>query len=338
MDLNTLWFALIAVLYIGFFVLEGFDLGVGILMPFLRKDDTGRRVIINTIGPHWDGNEVWLLTAGGATFAAFPNWYATLFSGFYLPLFLILVGLIFRGIALEFRSKDDNPRWRSFWDWAICIGSLIPALLFGVAFANFLRGVPIAKNMEYVGGFFNLLSPYALLGGVVTLLGFTMHGAVFLSLKTTGTLKADAEKTAFRFWVPALIASVTFSIASYFVTDVLRHLGVNPGIIPIGATISMFLAGYFIYRKFMGWAFVMNVLTIVLAVATIFLQMYPIVLLSSLNTAWSLTIYNASSTPYTLQIMSIVALIFVPIILIYQGWSYWIFRKRLTETGENLHY
>src|SRR5512133_1561445 len=175
MDLNTLWFILIAILYIGYFVLEGFDLGVGILLPFLGKTDQKRRMLINTIGPHWDGNEVWLITAGGATFAAFPNWYATLFSGFYLPLFLILMALIVRGVAFEFRSKDDDPRWRSLWDWSIFTGSLVPSLLWGVAFTNLVRGVPIDQNMMYVGGFFNLLNPYALLGGLVSLAAFTLY-------------------------------------------------------------------------------------------------------------------------------------------------------------------
>jgi cytochrome bd ubiquinol oxidase subunit II len=338
MDLNTLWFILIAVLYSGFFVLDGFDLGVGILMPFLRKDDHGRRVILNTIGPHWDGNEVWLVTAGGATFAAFPNWYATLFSGFYLPLFLILVGLILRGIAIEFRSKDENPRWRAFWDWAICVGSLIPALLFGVAFANFLRGVPINDKMQYVGGFWNLLNPYALLGGVVSLAGFSMHGAVFLSQKTTDALREKAGRWAFRLWIPTVISVAGFSIASYFVTDVLRQLGVNPGIIPITAVAALLVSGYFIYRRMMGWAFFMNVLTIVFATATVFLQLYPHVLVSSIDPQFSLTVYNASSSPYTLKVMSIIALIFVPVVLAYQGWTYWVFRKRLNETGETLHY
>src|SRR5512139_1632249 len=187
MDLNTLWFILIAVLYIGFFVLEGFDFGVGILLPFLSWDkdpqtvDGKRRLLINSIGPHWDGNEVWLLTAGGATFAAFPQWYATMFSGFYLALFLLLLALIGRGVAFEYRSKDANPRWRSLWDWAAFLGSAVPALLLGVTFGNLVRGVPIDAQMNYVGGFFNLLNPYALLAGVATLLSFTLHGAVFLS-------------------------------------------------------------------------------------------------------------------------------------------------------------
>ncbi len=186
MDLNILWFILIAVLYTGFFVLEGFDYGVGILLPFLAKDDTRRRVIINSIGPFWDANEVWLLTAGGATFAAFPHWYATLFSGFYMALFLLLVALILRGVAFEFRSKDENPRWRNFWDWMIFVGSFLPALLIGVAFSNLVRGVPIDANMNYVGGFWNLLNWYALLGGLTAVAVFSLFGAIFLSLKTTG--------------------------------------------------------------------------------------------------------------------------------------------------------
>lgn len=338
MDLNTLWFILIGVLYTGFFVLEGFDLGVGMLMPFLRKDDNGRRVILNTVGPHWDGNEVWLLTAGGATFAAFPVWYATLFSGFYLPLFLILIGLILRGIAFEFRSKDENPRWRAMWDWAICVGSAIPALLFGVAFANIMRGVPIDANFNYVGGFWNLLNPYALLGGLVSLFGFLMHGATFLSLKTTKDLSETARHWALRLWVPTVVFMVGFSIFSYFQLDVVNKLGVNPGVIPITAAITLFLSGYFLRNGRTGWAFVTNVITIAFATATVFLQLFPNVMVSSLNPAWNLTIQNAASSAYTLRVMSIVALIFVPIVLAYQGWSYYIFRRRLNEKGESLHY
>src|SRR5512141_1185399 len=200
MDLNTLWFILIAVLWIGYFALEGFDMGVGILLPFIGKTDLKRRVMINTIGPHWDGNEVWLLTAGGATFAAFPNWYATLFSGFYLALFLLLLALIVRGVAFEFRSKDENRRWRALWDGCIFAGSLVPALLIGVAFGNLVRGVPIDAQMNYVGGFFNLLNPYALLAGLATLSSFTLYGAIFLALKTDGELRQRAQKAAGRLW------------------------------------------------------------------------------------------------------------------------------------------
>lgn len=337
MDLNTLWFILIAVLYIGFFVLEGFDMGVGILLPVLGKDDRTRRMIINTIGPHWDGNEVWLITAGGATFAAFPHWYATLFSGFYLPLFLILLALIVRGVAFEFRSKDDHLRWRSLWDWAIFFGSLIPAFLFGVAFTNFIRGVPIDETMMYVGGFWNLLNPFALLGGLVAVTGFTLHGAIFLSLKTDGDLRKAAEDAAWKAWPAAVITMVLYTVGMYFLTDILQQLGINPGPVPVGAGIALLAAGYLIYIRRSGWAFFLTSLAIVFATTTIFLVLYPRVLVSSLDPAYSLTIYNASSSPYTLRIMSIIALIFVPIVLAYQAWTYWIFRKRVGGQSE-LHY
>jgi cytochrome d ubiquinol oxidase subunit II len=338
MDLNTLWFVLIAVLYTGYFVLEGFDLGVGILLPFLGKSDLKRRMMINTIGPHWDGNEVWLITAGGATFAAFPHWYATLFSGFYLPLFLILLALIVRGVAFEFRSKDDDPRWRSLWDWCIFVGSAIPALLWGVAFTNFVKGVPIDQNMIYTGGFFNLLNPYALLGGLVSLFGFTLHGAVFLSLKTSGDLHQASENTAWRLWPLICILLVAYVIATYFFTDVLKQLGVNPGPIPIGSVLAMLSAGYFIYRRRNGWAFILVALSIIFAASSIFEVLYPRVLLSSTDPAFSLTIYNAASGAYTLKVMAIVALIFLPFVLGYQVWAYWIFRKRIGEQAEELHY
>jgi cytochrome d ubiquinol oxidase subunit II len=337
MDLNILWFVLIAVLYIGYFVLEGFDMGVGILLPFLAKDDRRRRLLINTIGPHWDGNEVWLITAGGATFAAFPNWYATLFSGFYLPLFLILIALIVRGVAFEFRSKDENPRWRSLWDWAIFVGSAVPAFLWGVAFTNLVRGVPIDANMTYVGGFWNLLNPFALLGGLVTLFGFTLHGAVFLSLKTQDEVMESAQAAARNLWLPTLIILSLFVVAMYFFTDVLTRLGINPGPIPIGAVLAMLGAGYFIYTRRSGWAFFLTALAIVFAASTIFLVLFPRVMVSSLDPAFSLTIYNASSSEYTLRTMSIIALILVPVVLAYQGWTYWVFRERLREKSE-LHY
>jgi cytochrome d ubiquinol oxidase subunit II len=337
MDLNTVWFILIGVLYVGYFVLEGFDFGVGILLPFLGKDDLRRRVIINTIGPHWDGNEVWLLTAGGATFAAFPHWYATLFSGLYLPLLLILIALIVRGVAFEFRSKDANPRWRSLWDWCIFAGSLIPALLWGVAFANFVRGLPINANKMYTGGFWNLLNWYALLGGLVSLTGFTLYGAIFLSLKTTDDLQTTSENIAWKLWIPTLVVMLTFIAASFLTTDFVARLGINPGPIPIGAGLALLVAGYFIRTKRTGWAFVMLMLTIIFSIITIFLQLFPRVMVSSLNPEWSLTIYNASSSPYTLRIMTIVALIFTPIVLIYQGWTYWVFRRRVSVKS-SLHY
>ncbi len=337
MDLNILWFILIAVLYIGFFLLEGFDYGVGILLPFLGKDDVKRRAIINTIGPVWDGNEVWLLTAGGATFAAFPNWYATLFSGFYLALFLLLLALIVRGVAFEFRSKDEHPRWRSTWDWCIFAGSLVPALLLGVAFANLIGGVPINEKMTYTGNLFTLLNPYALVGGLASVALFTLYGAVFLSLKTTGDLEEGARAMAWRMWPVAVVLLALYWGWSYF-TVMEPQLGINPGVIPIAMFVVALLAGYFLRKKSMGWTFIMLALTVLLSTATTFLTLFPRVMVSSTNPGYSLTIYNASSTPYTLTVMTIVALIFVPIVLLYQGWTYWVFRKRIEAKPEQLTY
>lgn len=338
MNLNTLWFVLIAVLFIGYFVMEGFDYGVGILLPFIGKGDARRRVMLNAIGPHWDANEVWLITAGGAMFAAFPKWYATLFSGFYLPLLLILLALIFRGVAIEFRHQVDSDRWRSAWDWALFGGSVIPALLWGVALANFVRGVPIDASQNYVGGFFNLLNPYALVGGLVSLVGFTLHGAIYLTLKTDGALQEDARHIAVRMWLPALAVLAAFVVYSYFATDALSKLGVNPGPVPIGAVLALLAAGWFIRSKQDGWAFAMTSLTILFAAATIFMILFPRVLISSLSPDWSLTIYNTASGTLTLQTMAIVTAIFLPIMLIYFGWTYWVFRKRVTEKMEGLHY
>jgi len=344
MDLNILWFILIAVLYIGFFVLEGFDFGVGILMPFLSRDkdsekeDTKRRAVINTIGPFWDGNEVWLLTAGGATFAAFPHWYATLFSGFYLALFVLLLALIVRGVAFEFRSKDENPRWRRVWDWCIFLGSLVPALLLGVAFGNLAHGVPIDAEMNYAGNFFTLLNPYALVAGVAAVTLFSLHGAVFLSLKTTGELQEKAHAAARRLWPATVVVLLILLVTTYLATDIYDHLGLIPGVIPLTGMAAVMLVGYFLAKKLNGWAFVMTALTIATSLITAFLIMFPRVMISTLNPEWSLTIYNASSSPYTLKVMTIVALIFVPIVLLYQGWSYWVFRKRIIADPETLTY
>jgi len=329
MDLNTVWFILITVLVIGFFLLEGFDYGVGILLPFLGKDDTDRRVIINTIGPFWDGNEVWLITAGGAMFAAFPEWYATMFSGFYLALILMLLTLIVRGVGFEFRSKDSHPRWRNLWDWMIFVGSFVPALLWGVAFGNLMRGVPIGADMQYAGNFWDLLNPYALAGGLATLTAFTLHGAIFLSLKTKGEIMERAHTAAGRIWRPTVVVVFVFVFLGYFTTDMFTRLGINPGPVPLGAGAALLAAGWLIRQRYHGWAFVMSGLTIALSSITVAMGLYPRVMVSSLDDAWSLTIYNASSSPYTLRIMSIVALIFVPIVLLYQGWSYWVFRQRI---------
>jgi cytochrome d ubiquinol oxidase subunit II len=338
MDLNIIWFILIAVLYTGFFVLEGFDFGVGMLLPFLGKNDKERRVIINAIGPHWDGNEVWLLTAGGATFAAFPHWYATLFSGFYPALLLLLLGLIVRGVAFEFRSKLESPRWRSVWDWCLFVGSFLAPLLLGVAFANMARGLPIDAAMNYTGGFWYLLNPYGLIGGVAAVTLCLLHGAVFLTLKTSGEFQTRIRKLAARLWGVAVAGFLLLTIGSYLFADLVSRLGVNPGIVPVTALVALLLSGYFIRRERDGWAFAMTAVTFVGTVATFFLFTFPNVMLSTTNPAWSLTIYNASSSNYTLTVMTIVAAIFVPIVLAYQIWSYYAFRKRLTGKVEELTY
>ncbi len=331
MDLNTIWFILITVLFSGFFLLEGFDYGVGILLPFVGKDDDERRVVINTIGPFWDGNEVWLLTAGGAIFAAFPHWYATMFSGFYLALALILIALILRGVAFEFRRKDERPPWRNFWDWMIFIGSLLPALLFGVAFGNLLRGVPIDASKNYVGDFFYLLNPYALLVGIYGLSLMVLHGAVYLSLRSEGQVSDRARSIATKLWLPVVVLLVVALGASYLFTDMYRKLGVNPGFVPILGGMALLSVIWFIRNKHDGWAFLMTALTIVTTVITTFLTLYPRVMISSLKPEWSLTIYNASSSPYTLTVMTMIAVIFVPIVLAYQAWTYYVFGKRVSK-------
>ncbi len=334
MDLNTLWFILISILFTGFFFLEGFDYGVGILLPFMSKDDKKRRVVINTIGTFWDGNEVWLVTAGGAMFAAFPHWYATMFSGFYLALVLMLVALILRGVAFEFRSKKESPIWRNTWDWLLFAGSLIPAFLWGVAIANLIHGVPIDAEMNYIGGFFDLLNPYTIMGGLASVSLFTLHGAIFLNLKTTNELRDKSKQFAIRLWLPTVILIFAFVIYGYFATDMFTRLGVNPGIVPLLAGVALLISGWFVRKDRSGWAFIMTGLTIALSTITIFIGLYPRVMVSSLNEAWSLTIYTASSSEYTLTVMSIIALIFFPIVLVYQGWTYWVFRKRISVDSE----
>lgn len=325
MELTTVWFALIAILWAGYFLLEGFDFGVGVLLPVLGRDNRERRLMINTIGPVWDGNEVWVLVAGGATFAAFPEWYATLFSGFFLPLLLILVALIVRGVAFEYRGKRDDATWRKRWDWAIFGGSLVPALLWGVAFGNIVRGVPLDADHEYTGGFFNLLNPYALLGGLTTLVLFTLHGAVFLSLKTDGDMRVRARQLATRLGLPAIVVAggfLAWTAAAHF-----DAIGVA-----LFVAAALALAGSVLAARAdrEGWAFLATGLTLVLAVAGLFVTLFPDVMPSTTAAANSLTVDNASSTPYTLKVMTWVAVFFTPIVLLYQGWTYWVFRKRLT--------
>ncbi|XTZ17385.1 cytochrome d ubiquinol oxidase subunit II [Micromonospora echinospora] len=324
MDLTTVWFVLIAVLFTGYFILEGFDFGVGALLPVLARDDRERRVMINTIGPVWDGNEVWLITAGGAMFAAFPEWYATLFSGFYLPLLLILLALIVRGVAFEYRHKRPEAAWKRRWDTAITLGSLIPALLWGVAFANILRGVPLDADHEYTGGLTDLLNPYALLGGLTTTALFLTHGAVFTALKTTGDIRHRARALATRLGAIAAVLTVAF------LTWTLTIRSNTTAVILATAATAALLAGLTAARaRREGWAFTGTATAIALAVATLFTALFPNVLPSTTDPAGTLTATNAASTPYTLGIMTWVAVIFTPVVLAYQGWTYWVFRKRI---------
>jgi cytochrome d ubiquinol oxidase subunit II len=336
-ELNALWFLLITVLFIGFFILEGFDYGVGMMLPFLGKNDRERRAIINTIGPVWDGNEVWMITAGGAMFAAFPHWYATLFSGFYLALVLMLLALILRGVAFEFRSKQPGITWRRWWDRAIFFGSFLPALLWGVALANFVRGVPIDENMMFTGNLLDLLNPYGLLGGLVAVAAFATHGAIFLALKTEGTVHERAEAAIRRVGPVATVLIAVLIVVTYFETDILTAQGVVPPVTAISAGGAMLATGWLVREKRYGWSFITSSMYILLTVITVFNGMFPRVMISNLNSDWSLTIYNASSSEYTLSIMTVVALVLVPIVLIYQGWSYWVFRKRIS-TSSKLEY
>lgn len=324
MELHDVWFVLIAVLWIGYFFLEGFDFGVGVLTKLLARDRAEKRVLINTIGPVWDGNEVWLLTAGGATFAAFPEWYATLFSGFYLPLLIILVCLIIRGVAFEYRVKRPEENWQRNWERAIFWTSLIPAFLWGVAFGNIVRGVKIDADMEYVGGFFELLNPYALLGGLVTLTLFTFHGAVFVSLKTVGNIRVRARALALKLGLVTAVLALGFLIWTQIHTgDSWSLAAMLVAVVALVGAIGAIKAG----RE--GWSFALSGVTIAAAVAMLFLALFPDVMPSSLDPAWSLTVTNASSSPYTLKIMTWCAAIATPLVLLYQSWTYWVFRKRI---------
>ncbi|MET8335969.1 cytochrome d ubiquinol oxidase subunit II [Streptosporangium canum] len=322
MELTTVWFLLIAVLWTGYFVLEGFDFGVGILLPLLGRDESDRRTLVQSIGPVWDGNEVWLIVAGGATFAAFPEWYATLFSGFYLPLFLILLALIVRGVALEYRGKSASTRG---WDRAFFWGSLGPAFLWGVAFANIVRGVPLDADHEYTGSLLTLLNPYALLGGLATLTLFTLHGAVFIRLKTDGELRERAGRLVRVTGLAALVIGGAFLVTTQLMVG-------KPATWGTVAVAAVAIAGALVatLRGRDGWSFAANTVAIVAVTVTLFASLWPNVM-PALDPANSLTVDNAASTSYTLTVMTWVAVIFMPLVLAYQGWTYWVFRRRLTR-------
>jgi cytochrome bd ubiquinol oxidase subunit II len=330
MSLETVWFLLIGVLWGGYFLLEGFDFGVGALLPFLPRSERDRETMFDAIGPVWDGNEVWLVVAGGATFAAFPTWYATMFSGFYIALLLILVCLIVRVVSFEWRAKSDDPRWRAVWQWANTVGSVGAAFVWGVALANLVHGVPLDSNGDWAGDFFDLFSVYTVFAGIVTVLLFAFHGATYLTLRTTGELCERAARMARSLAVPAAVAVV--ALLAWTVAVAVDHNARNalgPAVPAALGGAAVVLAAVFAYARRSGWAFVMTALGTVLLVATIFTGLYPRVLVSSPDFSNSLTTANAASSHYALKVMTIVAVIMVPIVLLYQAWTYYVFRARV---------
>ncbi|MCW3159050.1 cytochrome d ubiquinol oxidase subunit II [Micropruina sonneratiae] len=334
--LQLVWFGLIAVLWIGYLVLEGFDYGVGMLIPYLGRNDKERRVLVNTIGPVWDGNEVWLLTAGGATFAAFPGWYATLFSALYLPLFLILIALIVRGLAFEYRAKRPEQSWKYGWDRGASIGSFVVSLVFGVGFSNFVIGLPVqvADGRQgvhvFTGGFWSLFSPFALLGGVVLVALFLFHGAIFIALKTRGEIHQRAKAFAEKIGLGVIGAGGAWLLWS----NLAYGTGVPGWILLVVAAGGLVMAWYMVRADRDGWAFIGTAVSTAVIAIGIFLRMYPDLGFDNSSTMDApLNIVTASASPLTLTIMTWAAVVFVPIVLGYQAWSYWVFRRRLSTAN-----
>jgi cytochrome bd ubiquinol oxidase subunit II len=328
--LEILWFCLICALWSGYFLLEGFDFGVGMLLPVLGRSEQERRTMLESIGPVWDGNEVWLVVAGGATFAAFPVWYATLFSGFYIALFLILLLLIVRVVSFEWRGKAESPGWRAVWTWMNTIGSVGAPLLWGIALASLLGGVPLDSDGDFAGDFGDLFSGYTVLAGIAVVLLFALHGAVFLSLRTGGDLRTNARGAAARLAPLAAIGGAGFLIWTLVVAGDANDKGVFPGILPAAvAGIAVIAAVFFARAGNERWAFATTGLTIIAAVVTLFVSLYPRVMVSNPEFGNSLTVDNASSAHYTLTVMTIVALVLLPVVVLYQAWTYHVFRGRL---------
>jgi cytochrome d ubiquinol oxidase subunit II len=330
MDLELFWFLIIAFFWAGYFLLEGFDFGVGMLLPFLPRDERERRVMFESIGPVWDGNEVWLVVAGGATFAAFPAWYGTMFSGFYLALLLVLAFLIIRVVSFEWREKRDSPRWRATWTWANTIASAGAALIWGVGLANLVNGVPINSDGDFAGDFWNLFSPYTVFAGLAVVLLFAFHGATFLTLKTSGDLLERARHAARRLALPAALVAGAFLVWTVAVAVDRNDKDIFPPVLPAAAGIvALVLAVVFILSGRSGRAFAMTGAGTVLLVATLFTSLYPRVMVSQPDFANSLTVEGTASSHYALTVMTVVAVILAPVVLLYQGWTYHVFRGRL---------
>jgi cytochrome d ubiquinol oxidase subunit II len=329
MQLHTVWFIVLAILWVGFFVLEGFDFGVGVLHTVVGKTETGMRVALNAIGPFWDANEVWLIVAGAGTFAAFPGWYATMFSALYLALLVVLAALIARGVAFEFRGKGADPRWRRTWTWCTTLGSLLVPLLIGVGLGDLLKGLPIDAKHEYTGDFFDLLTPYGLWTGV-TILGLCLlHGASFLALKTTYDVRERARALA----RPLGWAAVALVLGWVIWTRAIGKTQV-PGPVEILALLAVIFAARLASSEHEGWAFTASAAAIAATVGSIFIDLYPNVMVSSTSAAYNLTVNNSASGSYALTVMSIVTVIFFPLVLLYQGWSFHVFRARVRAPPE----
>jgi cytochrome d ubiquinol oxidase subunit II len=330
MQLHTLWFIILATLWVGFFVLEGFDFGVGVLHTIVGRTETARRVALNAIGPFWDGNEVWLIVAGAGMFAAFPGWYATMFSALYLALLVVLVALIARGVAFEFKGKSEDRRWRATWTWCTTLGSLLIPLLIGVGLGDLLNGLPIDASHEYTGSFFDLLTPYGLWTGV-TLLGLCLlHGATFLMLKTTDEVRERARACARPLGWAAVVLVLGFVI---WTRAVVGHTQV-PGPVEALALLATIFAARLARSDHEGWAFAASATAIAATVGSIFIDLYPNVMVSSTSAAFNLTVSNSASGSYALVVMSIVTVIFFPLVLLYQGWSFYVFRARVKAPPE----
>jgi cytochrome d ubiquinol oxidase subunit II len=327
MALVPFWFIVITVLWTGFFILEGFDFGVGMLHSVVGKDEAGRRAAINTIGPLWDGNEVWLIVAGAAIFAAFPGWYATMFSGFYLALVLLLAALIVRGVSFEYRGKRDALRWRRTWDVLLIVGSVAAPLLIGVALGDLLHGLPINSSQEYTGSFFDLLQPYALLTGVTLVLICLLHGATFLSLKTTGDMRERSGRLARRVAPVTAAAVVAFAIWTHVTSRSTFFL--SP--VELLAVLAAIAAVWLVWEHHEGFAFAATTVTMAACILSIFTGLYPNVMVSSTTPAYNLTVHNTASGAYSLKVMTVVVIIFLPVVLAYQTWTYYVFRRRISQ-------